>query len=1185
MRGRFANLTDWREARHGNRPPGISLDGDVGLWVGSQVPRGLVMSGDEPSVETQSGLKNWLDDIGLGQYLSLFIRHRIALDVIPDLTEADLAELGLPLGDRRRLQRAIALIGANPESASVTDTRRSSAGAERRQLTVMFCDLVGSSSLSERFDPEDLRDIIAAYRETCVGVLARYEGFVARYVGDGILVYFGYPTAHEDDAERAVRAGLEIVRAISSQSKETDRVFTGALAVRIGIATGPVVVGDLIGKGTAERDSVVGETPNLAARLQGLAPPNGVIIASSTKSLVSAKFEYESLGRASLKGISQRVQVWLVIGPSRVESRFAAAVRAQLTPLVNRDEEIALLLMRWQDARARDGQVVILSGEAGIGKSRITQEIRERITGEPHGQVSFQCSPYYAGTPFYPFAAQLKLATGLDREDAIENPLASLEAAVAGSSAESERVTPLLASLLSINLQGRYPPLELSPRQQKDATVEALVSYFLALARDEPVLIAFEDAHWIDPTSREVLDLLVDRVQNASILLVITCRPEFQPGWDAHSHITTLTLNRLSRQLRTTLVERVAGANRLPKELIDEIIVKTDGVPLFVEELTKAVLESSLVGENGLLSGTLRKLAIPATLTDSLMARLDRMGPFKRIAQVAATIGREFSYTTIRAVADLPEEQLNAALIHLENAGLIVRRGDAPESVYSFKHVMIQNAAHSSLLHSDKKKLHARIAVVLAEMYPERCEHEPELLAHHFTESDQSEAAVSFWLKAGKQAGRAGANLEAIGHLQRGLEVVRGNPQMPEHDKRELALRIALGTALIAGKGYAVHDVEENYSRALVLGQQIDDRPTVFASMRGLWVRSFIRADLSKAHDLSRNLLAFATQSSQTAEDDLHKTGYLIEAQRAIAQTLLYQGRFIEARDHLECGIRLYDSNLHRHLSEIHAIDPGIVLLSYQGYLQWFLGNPDTARQCIDQAISNAEEKSHPFSLAFAWEFGAYLCQHLRDVHGTMDYAKRALMVSSKHGFLHWKNQATILQGWALTELGQIDDGLNQIRAGLDAYKGMDSWLATSWFESLLASAYFGAGRPDAALRTLDDALATARRTEERFFLAELYRLQGEITLTLESPTALEDAEGCYARSLEIAREQNALSWELRTSVNLATLWRDVGKHQLAADLLSPIVSKFREGSGTIDVMKAVSLLAELRSRSSRDQA
>jgi class 3 adenylate cyclase/predicted ATPase len=1144
------------------------------------------MLGEEPSVDAESGLKKWLEGIGLGQYGELFARHRIDLDVVPDLTESDLAELGLPLGDRKRLKRAmISLIDCAPANRSVGSGPRSpgaTLGAERRQLTVMFCDMVGSTSLSEQFDPEVVRDIIAAYRETCVSVLGYYGGFVARYIGDGILVYFGYPSAHEDDAERAVRAGLEIVRAISTQSREAHGIVIDAPAVRIGIATGLVVVGDLISKGTAEHDSAVGETPNLASRLQGLAPPNGIVIASSTKSLVGAKFDDETLGGHVLKGLSEPVQAWNVVGSSRVESRFAAAIGSRLTPLVNREEEIALLLMRWQEAKESDGQVVILSGEPGIGKSRIVQELRGRIAGEPHGRVSFQCSPYYTSTALHPFAEQLKFALGLDREDSSALALSRLEATVAAASVEPERVTPILAALLSLPTGDRYRPLQLSPQQQKDAMVAALVDYLMGSARDEPMLIVFEDTHWIDPTSKEVLDLLVDRVENTSILIIITCRSEFQPGWNAHSHITTLTLNRLSRQLRTTLVECVAGAKKLPKEVVEEITLKTDGVPLFVEELTKAVLESNLLSENNgryVISGALRQLAIPTTLTDSLMARLDRMGPFKKIAQIGATIGREFSYKILRAVTDSPADQLNAALSHLEDAGLIVRRGHPPESVHSFKHVMIQNAAYSSLLHSDRKRLHSKIAVVLAEMYPERTEREPELLAHHFTESDQSEVAVKFWLKAGKQAAKAGANLEAISHLRRGLEVVQGNPQMRGRDEIELALRIGLGAALIAGKGYAVQEVEENYVRALELGQQIDDKQTIFTSMRGLWVCNFIRANLAKAHDLSVELLNFATREypNETAEQALQKTGHLIEAHRAMAQTMFYRGRFAESEDHLERGIRLYDPTLHGHLTVQHAIDPGIVLLSYRGYLQWFLGHPDKARQSINQAISYAEKKGHLFTLAFAWEFGAYLCQHLRDVEGTKDHANRALVISSEHGFLHWKYQATILRGWSLAELGHIDDGLSQMRAGLEAYEAMDSWLASCWFRSLLANAYSRADRPDAALRALDDALAIAKRTGDHFYLAEILRLQGEITFGQGRTTAAEDAEDCYNRSLEVARKQKSLSWELRTSVSLARLWRGLGKRQQAADLLFPIGSKFTEGFLTTDVREALELMNELR--------
>jgi class 3 adenylate cyclase/predicted ATPase len=1048
--------------------------------------------------------------------------------------------------------------------------------------------MVGSTSLSEQFDPEDVRDIIARFRETCVRIVKHYDGFAARYIGDAILIYFGYPHAHEDDAERAVRAGLEIVEALSSAQGGEQRGASGYTpAVRIGIATGLVVVGDLIGQGTEERDPAVGEPLTLAARLQPLAPANGVVIASSTQSLLRGKFDYQNLGTHTLKGISEKVQAWRVVRRARTETRFAAAMGPRLTPLVNREEEIAFLMRRWQQAKRGHGQVVLLSGEPGIGKSRIFQEIHERIAGEQHGQLSFQCSPYYTGTAFYPFIEQFKFAIGLDHESSSVLALSSLEAAVAAAKGTVQQVVPIFAALLSIPTGDRHALPELSPQQHKDVTVAALVNHLIGLARDRPLMIALEDAHWIDPSSREVLDLLVERAQNATVLVIVTCRPEFKPSWNLHRHITALTLNRLSRQLRTTLVERVAGRRELPREVVEEIIVRTDGVPLFLEELTKAVIESNLLTERHgryVFTGPWRQLSIPATLTDSLMARLDRMGPFKKIAQIGATIGREFSYEILRAVAEVPAGEIEAALDHLEQAGLIVRRGHRPDAVYAFKHVMIQDAAHSSLLHSERRRLHSRIAEVIAELHPERTEREPELFAYHLTESGQSEPAAGFWLKAGKQAAKAGANLEAISHLRRGLDVTQSHPKMQRRDEMELELRTALGNALIAAKGYAVQEVEENYAQALELGRQLDDEAKVFTATRGLWVCHFIRADLKRAHDLSVELLQFAKRirPNATAQSMQQQAGYLIEAHRAIAMTMLYRGRFAASHYHLQRCIGLYTPDLHGELTERHGIDPGVVSLSYLGYLQWFLGRPDAARQHSEDAIINAEQLRHPFTLAFALEFGAYLCQHLRDVEGTMNYADRAMVISSDHGFLHWKHQATILRGWAMAELGEIDEGLKQMRAGLEGYEAMDSWLASCWFRSLLATAYAKAGRLEAALRALDGALAVARRTGDHFFLAEVYRLQGETTFAQGGLAVADDVEELFRRSMELARQQSALAWELRSAISLARLWRDAGKREQAVELLVPVTAQFAEGFRTPDLKEAWNLMEELGANPSR---
>jgi class 3 adenylate cyclase/predicted ATPase len=1136
----------------------------------------------EPSADTEAALKRWLETVDLGQYNELFVQHRIGLDILPDLTEQDLVELGLPLGDRKRLQRAVASLARSVKGPAGGRSvgEGAAASAERRQLTVMFCDMVGSTALAEQFDPEDVRDMIASFRERCVSVVKRYEGFAARYLGDGILVYFGYPNAHEDDAERSVRAALDIVRSLSSaRASDAPGVFSHGPSVRIGIATGLVVVGDLVGQDTEERDSAVGETPNLAARLQALAPPNGIVIASSTHSLLKGKFDYQDLGSHALKGISAKAQAWLVVRPSRAETRFAAAMGSRLTPLVNRTEEVTLLLTGWQQAKAHEGQVVLLAGEPGIGKSRIVQELRERIASDQHRQISFQCSPYYSSTAFHPFIEQIKFALGLDGENSSALWLTNLEAAVA-SSGEAETVVPILAALLSIPTGDRYAALDLSPQQQKDATVAALVNHLLAQAREQPLLVDFEDAHWIDPSSRDVLDLLVEKVRDTTVLVVITCRPEFQPGWKGHAHTMTANLKRLGRQVRTTLVERVAGDRELPREVVEDIITKTDGVPLFLEELTKAVLESDVLTEKHgryVLSGPWHQLAIPATLNDSLMARLDRMGSFKKIAQIGATIGREFSYEILREVADAPADQIEAALNHLEAAGLIVRFGFLPEALYSFKHVMIQNAAHESLLHKERRTLHAKIARVLAEKYPEKTEREPELLAYHLTESGQSEPAASFWLKAGRQAAMKGATLEAIGHLRRGLGVLQDSPDMRGRNESELELRIALGTALIAAKGYAVQEVEENYVRALELGQHLDDKAKVFAATRGLWVCHFIRGDLRRAHELSAELLKFAMrEASNQGSSPTQQTGYLIEAHRAIAMTMLYRGRFVAAEHHLQRFRNLYSPELHGALTATHGIHPGVVSLSYLGYLLWFLGRPDAARQYSQQAISEAESLRHPFTLSFALTFGAYVCQHLRDVEGTRDYTNRALALSSEHGFLHWKHQTTILRGWAMTELGDVDEGLNQMRTGIDGYEAMNAWLASCWFRSLLAQAYASAGLPNAALRALDAASAIGRRTGEHFYEAEIYRLQGEMTLKYGKSSSVESAERSFLASIELARRQSARCFELRSAVSLARLWRHSGQDGRAADLLLPVVRTFTEGLLTPDVKEALELANEL---------
>ncbi|HET6519516.1 MAG TPA: AAA family ATPase, partial [Geminicoccaceae bacterium] len=758
----------------------------------------------------------WLRDLGLARYEPAFRDHEIDWEILPDLTEADLEKLGLPLGPRKKLVKAIAALSAAAAPAAPATTSRPTStapGAERRQLTVLFCDLVGSTELAARLDPEDLGAVIRAYQDRAADAVGRWGGSVAKYLGDGVLACFGWPRAHEDDAERAVRAGLELVQGVG-------RLTAGEggppLAARVGIATGLVMVGEPVGEGPARERAVVGETPNLAARLQALAEPGAVVVAPGTRRLVDGLFDVTDLGAHALKGFAAPVRAWRVLGPSAAEGRFEARRRASgLTPLVGRERELARLLDRWQSAADGGGQVVLLSGEPGIGKSRLFQALHERLRdrGGPYLRLRYQCSPYATNSALHPVIDQLEHAAGFARDESPEEKLAKLEALLARSAEDVGAVAPLLAALLSVPAGGRYPPLNLTPQRQKDLTLAALAAQLEGLARRQPVLAVFEDAHWIDPTSLELLERLVERAGELRALLVVTFRPEFAPppGWAGRAHVTALPLGRLGRQRGAALVERVAGDKALPAEVLDQIVDKTDGVPLFVEELTKTVLESGMLvdaGDRYELDGPLAPLAIPATLRDSLTARLDRLAPVvKEVAQLGAAIGREFGRELLAAVSPLPQSELRAALDELVASELVLARGGPPGAIYMFKHALVQDTAYATLLKSRRRRLHARIARALEERWPETRASRPELLAHHYTEAGLIERAVPSWLEAGTEALGRSAVAEAAAHLGRGLELIPRLPASDDRDRVELELRVALGTAQMAHKGWPAAEV------------------------------------------------------------------------------------------------------------------------------------------------------------------------------------------------------------------------------------------------------------------------------------------------------------------------------------------------------------------------------------------
>jgi class 3 adenylate cyclase len=743
-------------------------------------------------------IADWLQKLGLGQYAQRFAENDISFSILPDLTDQDLKEIGVAsLGHRRQLLRAITdLKGGEAVASKLTNETISPVTphetAERRQVTVMFSDLVGSTALSTRMDPEDLREVISAYQTSVADTVQRFGGFVAKYMGDGVLIYFGYPQAHEDDAERAVRAGLASVAAVGALKTHAP------LQTRVGIATGLVVVGDLIGSGASQEQAVVGETPNLAARLQSVAEPNAVVIAESTRKLVGTLFEVEDLGAQDLKGIVGRMRAWAALRPSSVESRFEAMHASGVTELVGREEELDLLLRRWSKAKTGEGQVVLLSGEAGIGKSRLTAALRDHLVGKPHTQLRYFCSPQHKDSPLYPIIGQMQHAAGLSHEDSQQAKLDKLDGMLAQTRTPTEDAA-LFAEMLSLANDGRYPALALVPQQRREKTLRALISQVELLERDCPLLMIFEDAHWSDPTSLDALGRAVDRIATLRVLMIVTFRPEFEAPWIGRPYVAAVTINRLSRREIVGMIGRVVGNKLLPESVRQEIIERTDGIPLFVEEMTKAVMEAESESEARQAVSVVpaSALNVPATLHASLMARLDRLGSAKEVAQIGAAIGREFSHNLLAAVACKPENELGLSLDRLAAAGLLFRQGMPPHANYVFKHVLVRDAAYGTLLRNRRQELHRQIVSVLQREFAELVVSQPELLAHHCSEAGMLPEAIEYYLLAAQRATAASNNVEKIAHITRGLTLLE---QLPSSDQRaaELRRRLTLAGAFLA---------------------------------------------------------------------------------------------------------------------------------------------------------------------------------------------------------------------------------------------------------------------------------------------------------------------------------------------------------------------------------------------------
>ena len=1058
--------------------------------------------------------------------------------------------------------------GQTPQEASAHGAPRVPE-AERRQLTVLFCDLADSTRLARQLDPEDLREVLRAYQATCVAVIQRFGGHVAQYLGDGLLVYFGYPQAHEDDAQRAVRSGLGILDAMETLHTRLVTDQGVRLAVRVGIHTGLVVVGEM-GSGSRHEHLALGDTPNLAARLQGLAEPNTVVISAATSRLVHGYFTCQDLGTHALKGLETPVHVSQVLGESAAQSRLDVAGTTGLTPLVGREAEVTLLRERWAQSTDGLGQVVMLSGEAGIGKSRLVQVLTERVVDEHIRRLTLRCSPYHTNSALYPVIEHLQRVLHWQRDATSEARLAALEQALQAVRLPLAEAVPLVAVLLSLPVPEHYPPLTLSPQRQKQQTQEALVSWLLAETAQQPVLAIWEDLHWADPSTLELLGLLLDQVPTARLLLVLTARPEFRPPWAPRSYVTPISLTRLTRPQVEELVLRVTGGKPLPAAVVQQIVAKTDGIPLFVEELVKTILESGLVREEDsryVLTGSLPPLAIPATLQDALMARLDRLAAVKEVTQLCATLGREFAYEVLRAVAPLDEGTLQHGLAQLVEAELLYQRGIPPQATYIFKHALIRDAAYESLLRSTRQQYHQRIAQVLEAQFPETATTQPELLAHHYTEAGLLAQAIPYWQRAGQHASDRSAHVEAIRHFTTGMELLKTLPETPEHTQQALTLHVALGVALLMTKGPGAPEVEYAYTQAYALCQQMGETPELAPVLLGLWRFYLARPQLHTTREIGETLLRLA----QRADDPV----LAVIAHYTLGATWMWLGALPAARQHLEAGIALYTLDQRRAPVFRIGQDPGVACRVLAAQILWLLGYPERALAHIHEALALAHELSHPYSLAFARLWAALVSQLGRDVVAAHEQAEATVALATEQGFPLMAAWGTSLRGWALVMQGQGEEEMIQVRQGIAAWRATGGALGVPYFCTVLAEVADYLGHTEDGLRALAEAHTLVEEQEERWWEAEVYRLRG-VLLLRQPGTPQAEAETWLQRALDVACRQGAKSLELRAAASLARLWQHQGKRDAARELLAPIYGRFTEGFDTADLQAAKALLEEL---------
>ncbi|MGB9317143.1 MAG: adenylate/guanylate cyclase domain-containing protein [Pseudolabrys sp.] len=1107
-------------------------------------------------------IAEWLGRQGLGQYAQTFAENHIYYSVLPDLTEDDLEKLGISLGHRKKLLRAIDAVWGTRQARDTTKVARTGAEAtspvqhreaEFRQITVMFCDLVGSTQLSEKLDPEDLQKIIDSYRRECSTAIRRYGGEVARYLGDGVLAFFGWPYAHEDDAPRAVHAALEIVSVVTKISESV------TLACRVGVCSGPVVVGEIRNSTASWSMDAVGETPNIAARLQTLAEPDTVLISESTRRLVSATFDLQGLGPQALKGITEPVRAYRVLAAKSAGSRFEAAHAGTLTPLVGRSSELRLLLDRWEKVKEGDGQVILLSGIPGVGKSRLLHELKSHVEEEPHILLHHQCSPYHNQSAFHPVIEQIEQAAHLIAREADADKITKLQAYLPRSTNSSIEPLLLIANLLSISTENQQHLSELTPQQIKNRTISTLVEMLLAFSVQRPTLCIFEDAHWLDASTLELLELMISRIAHARVLLIVSSRPEFRPTWLAHANVSTHSLTRLSQaEVRTMIRDLLRGGN-MPQKLVDQIIEKADGVPLFIEELTSSTLSAPLRETLGHTEQP-ASLRVPETLSDALMERLDRAAPSRRVAQIAAVIRREFSDDLLSAAARIDEEDMQSALSLLEQADIIYRVGISPFVRFAFKHVLLRDAIYDSLLKSKRQQIHADIAAILVHDFPKLVENQPEVLALHYQEASNHQMAIRYWFESGQRALAHSANVEAIANFRKALQLLNALPETPERIKQEIDIQLALGIPLIAVRGYTAAETREAFSRARTLCLRLGDIPEYFQALFGLWGNHWM---CGKNDEALRMADEFLSRSRALSDPVL-----LMVANRVMGSTLLTLGDFQSSASHFEETIRLSTGREERPLYNLYMVGPRAASLLLLSWDLWILGYPDQALSRVSEALASGKDLGHPYTVAFAHYMTSVVHLLRGDAAHALESAERSFEMSQEQRFSLYAILSRISRGRAIGELGRLGEARVELTQGIDEARRNGVGFMLPMMDSWLADVHTKTGENEYALSFVERALTNIGDVTGRSWEAELHRQRAQILLALD-PSKLREAESHLQKSIEVARGQSAKSLELRAATNLAELWRAQGRPDEARALLEPICHWFNEGAETADLKQA----------------